>query len=155
MNAPFDIAGLAAVITGAASGIGRAVAERFAAAGATLTLVDRADAGLLARRLGADAVCADVAQEADLAGALEAARRRHGRLDVLVSNAAIQPLGVGFAELSEPLFARTWAVNVSSVAFGIKHAGRLLADGGRVINTGSFVGLVGTPAAAARPRRRR
>ena len=145
----FDLAGKVAVVTGAASGIGRAVAERFAAAGAALTLIDRVDAAGLARELGAHAVRADVSSEADLAAALEAAVRHHGHLDVLVSNAGIQPLGVGFADLTEELLARTMAVNVNGVAFGIKHGGRLLSDGGRIINTGSFVGLLATPGAAA------
>jgi NAD(P)-dependent dehydrogenase (short-subunit alcohol dehydrogenase family) len=145
----FDLESKVAVVTGAASGIGRAVAERFAAAGAALTLVDRADATLLARELGAHNLRADVSIEAELAGALEAAARQHGRIDILINNAGIQPLGVGFAELTEALLSRTLTVNVNSVAFGTKHGARLLSDGGRIINTGSFVGLLATPAAAA------
>jgi len=61
----------------------------------------------------------------------------------------IQPLGVGFADLTAELLERTLAVNVASVAFGLKHAARALAEGGRVINTASFVGLIGLPGAAA------
>ncbi|MDX2167896.1 MAG: SDR family oxidoreductase [Deltaproteobacteria bacterium] len=145
----FDLSGRAAVVTGAASGIGRAVAERFRAAGAQVTIADRVDAGALAARLGAHFVRADVAVEAEVAALLDAARAQHGRLDILVNNAGIQPLGVGFADLTEALLARTLAVNVQGVAFGIKHAARVLEDGGRVINTGSFVGHIATPGAAA------
>jgi NAD(P)-dependent dehydrogenase (short-subunit alcohol dehydrogenase family) len=144
----FDLRDKAAVITGAASGIGRAVAERFLAAGARVTLVDRVDASALAASLDAHFVKADVSRETDVAGMLEDARRHHGRLDILVNNAGIQPLGVGFDGVTEALLARTFAVNVHGVAFGIKHASRCLEDDGRVINTGSFVGLIGTPGAA-------
>jgi NAD(P)-dependent dehydrogenase (short-subunit alcohol dehydrogenase family) len=145
----FDLSGKAALVTGGASGIGRAVVERFRAAGARISLADRADASQLAAALGVHFVRADVASESDVCAMLESAREAHGRLDILVNNAAIQPVGVGFAALTEPLLSRTLAVNVHSVAFGIKHAARLLEDGGRVINTGSIAGLIGKPMAAA------
>jgi NAD(P)-dependent dehydrogenase (short-subunit alcohol dehydrogenase family) len=145
----FDLSGKAAVVTGAASGIGLAVARRFRAAGAQVTIADRIDAGGLAAQLGAQFVQADVSVEAEVAALLDAARAQHGRVDILVNNAGIQPLGVGFADLTEALLARTLAVNVAGVAFGIKHAARMLEEGGRVINTGSFVGQIATPGAAA------
>ncbi len=145
----FDLSGKAAVITGAASGIGKAVAERFHAAGAQVALVDRRDATAFAESLGGIFLEADVSGEAGIERALAAARAHFGKIDILVNNAGIQPLGVGFEDLSEQLFNRTFAVNVNSVAFGIKHAGRLLERGGRVINTASFVGLIGVPLGAA------
>jgi NAD(P)-dependent dehydrogenase (short-subunit alcohol dehydrogenase family) len=144
----FDIAGKAAVVTGGASGIGKAIVERFVAAGAKVTLVDRVDASALAAEMGAHFVKADVSREADVEGMLDAAKRHHGSLDVLVNNAGIQPLGVGFEDVTEALLSRALAVNVNGVAFGIKHANRRLEEGGRVVNTGSFVGLIGTPGAA-------
>ena len=91
----------------------------------------------------------DVACEADIAAMLDAAKEKFGRVDILVNNAGIQPLGVGFDGLTAPLLERTFAVNVYGVAFGIKHAARVLADNGRVINTASFVGMLATPRAAA------
>ena len=144
----FDLTGRVAVVTGAASGIGRAVTERFRKAGAEVVLGDRVDAARLAAELGGRFMQMDVSNEAQVAGLLEFARRIHGRLDIVVNNAGIQPLGFGFDDVTEALLSRTLAVNVHGVAYGIKHAGRLLDPGGRVINTGSFMGLVGTPGAA-------
>jgi NAD(P)-dependent dehydrogenase (short-subunit alcohol dehydrogenase family) len=139
----FSLTGKIAVITGGSSGIGRAIARRFAAAGARVVVADR--------RPSPDEFDfhpTDVSREAEVAGVLDAARQKFGRVDVLVNNAGIQPLGVGFADLTAELLERTLAVNVAGVAFGIKHAARTLAEGGRVINTASFVGLIGLPGAA-------
>ncbi len=140
----FSLSGKAAVVTGGASGIGRAIAQRFREAGARVLVADRRPA-----TDGFEFQETDVSRESDVAGLLDAARRRFGRVDILVNNAGIQPLGVGLAEVTGPLLERTFAVNVQGVAFGLKHAGRVLGDGGRVINTASFVGLLATPGAAA------
>jgi len=139
----FSLTGKFANVTGGASGIGRAVARRFAAAGARVLVADRQPAPD-----GFDFHPADVSREADVAGLLDAALQKFGRVDVLVNNAGIQPLGVGFAGVTGELLERTLAVNVHSVAFGLKHAARVLADGGRVINTASFVGMLGVPGGA-------
>jgi NAD(P)-dependent dehydrogenase (short-subunit alcohol dehydrogenase family) len=139
----FSLTGKFAIVTGGASGIGRAVARRFAAAGARVLVADRQPAPD-----GFDFHPADVSREADVAGLLDAALQKFGRVDVLVNNAGIQPLGVGFAGVTGELLERTLAVNVHSVAFGLKHAARVLADGGRVINTASFVGMLGVPGGA-------
>ena len=140
----FSLAGKSAVVTGGSSGIGRAVARRFAAAGARVLVAD-----LRPPPEDFDFHRADVSREGEVAELLDLARRKYGRLDVLVNNAGIQPLGVGFAALTAELLERTLAVNVHSVAFGLKHAARVLADGGRVINTASFVGMIGVPGGAA------
>lgn len=139
----FSLAGKSAIVTGGSSGIGRAIARRFAEAGARVLVADRNPPldGFEFHRT-------DVSVEEDVASMLLEARRRNGRPDVLVNNAGIQPLGVGFAGLTGPLLERTMAVNVSGVAFGIKHGGRELSDGGRVINTASFVGMIAAPGAA-------
>ena len=140
----FSLAGKAAVVTGGASGIGQAIARRFREAGAQVLVADR--------RPTADDfefIQADVSREEDVAAALQAARTRFGLVHILVNNAGIQPLGVGFAGVTGELLSRTFAVNVHGVAFGIKHAAQILADHGRVINLASFVGMLGTPRAAA------
>jgi NAD(P)-dependent dehydrogenase (short-subunit alcohol dehydrogenase family) len=140
----FSLESKVAIITGGSSGIGRAIALRFREAGAQVLVADRRGSAD-----GFDFVETDVSRERDVAAMLDSARARFGRVDILVNNAGIQPLGVGFDGLTEELLGRTFAVNVSGVAFGIKHAARVLAEGGRVINMASFVGLLGTPGAAA------
>jgi NAD(P)-dependent dehydrogenase (short-subunit alcohol dehydrogenase family) len=131
----FSLAGKIAIVTGAASGIGLAIAERFRKAGAIAVGLDRDPCGLTV----------DVSDESQLAAAFDTVVRTHGRLDIVVNNAGIQPLGVDFADLSQQLLERTFAVNVHGVAFGIKHAARHLGCGGRILNTGSFVGMIGVP----------
>jgi len=137
----FSLAGKIAVVTGAASGIGLAVAERFRAAGATVVGIDRTATE--------DGIVADVSDETVLAAAFDTVISRHGRLDIVVNNAGIQPLGVDFANLTPALLERTFAVNVNGVAFGIKHAARLMKSVGRIVNTGSFVGTIGVPQGTA------
>jgi NAD(P)-dependent dehydrogenase (short-subunit alcohol dehydrogenase family) len=140
----FSLAGKAALVTGGSSGIGRAIAIRFREAGAHVLVLDRTPSAD-----GFDLVQGDVSQEAEIAAAFDEAARRYGKLDIAVNNAGIQPLGVGFESLTGDLLARTFAVNVNGVAFGIKQAGRVLASGGRVINTASFVGTIATPGGTA------
>jgi NAD(P)-dependent dehydrogenase (short-subunit alcohol dehydrogenase family) len=140
----FSLAGKAALVTGGSSGIGRAIAWRFVEAGAQVIVIDRVQpADELAF------IHADVSNEDQLAAAFDQAAARFGRLDIAVNNAGIQPLGVGFAGITGDLLARTFAVNVNGVAFGIKQAGRVLGNGGRVINIASFVGMIATPGGAA------
>ncbi|HEY8899021.1 MAG TPA: SDR family oxidoreductase [Chthoniobacterales bacterium] len=134
----FSLPGKVAVVTGSASGIGLAVAERFRAAGAAVVGLDRNSAS----------PC-DVSDESQLAAALDAVVAEHGRLDIMVNNAGIQPLGVDFATLTPQLLERTFAVNVNGVALGTKHAARHMTVGGRILNTGSFVGMIGVPQGTA------
>lgn len=140
----FLLTGKCAVVTGGSSGIGHAIARRFAQAGARVLIADLRPAGedFPFRRC-------DVSREMDVAGAFDFALTAFGRIDIVVNNAGIQPLGVPLDDLSGPLLDRTFAVNVNGVAFGLKHAGRLLQRGGRVVNLGSFVGTLGTPRSTA------
>lgn len=140
----FSLAGKSALVTGGSSGIGRTIAVRFREAGAEVLVVDRApspdDFAFMS---------ADVSNEDSVAAAFDEAVNRFGKLDITINNAGIQPLGVGFDAVTGDLLARTFGVNVNGVAFGIKHAARVLVAGGRVINTASFVGMIGTPGGAA------
>jgi len=145
----FDLTGKTAVITGGASGIGRAIVERFIAAGARVLVADKTDASEWCHEIGAAYFAADVSVEGDIEGMLRQCHHLYGKVSVLVNNAGIQPLGVGFDTLTPQLMQRTFEVNVNSVAFATKHARTYLEDGGRIINMASFVGLIGVPLAAA------
>ncbi|MEO0373569.1 MAG: SDR family oxidoreductase [Cyanobacteria bacterium P01_A01_bin.17] len=135
-----------AVVTGGASGIGEAVVQRFLAAGATVYSIDLVDAAVD----GAKALVGDVSQEADIAHLLETVAAASGRIDILINNAGVQPLGIPFSELTEKILRHTFEVNVNGVAFGVKHAPTFMPEtGGRIINTSSFVGLIGIPLGSA------
>src|SRR5258706_9085520 len=146
----FSLANKTAIVTGGASGIGLAIAQRFIAARARVLIADRrADGAGIARAAKAEFFQTDVSDETHVAGMFDAAREHFGHVDILVNNAGIQPLGVGFPGLTVDLLRRPFDVNVNGVAFGIKHASRALANSGRVINIASFTGLLATPGAAA------
>jgi NAD(P)-dependent dehydrogenase (short-subunit alcohol dehydrogenase family) len=146
----FSLANKTAIVTGGASGIGLAIAKRFIAAGAKVLVVDRRPDGQKSvEEIGAKFFQADVSQEEQVAAMFDAAQIELGRLEILVNNAGIQPLGIGFDKLTADLLRRTLDVNVNSVVFGIKHALHSLVSGGRVINLASFVGILATPGAAA------
>ena len=142
------LAGQVAVVTGAASGIGAAIAERFVEEGARCVLVDiQDDAGReMAGRLGdaATYVHADVSVEDDVAAAVEAAVTRRGRLDCVVNNAGILGALGPIAEIDAAAWRRTMAVLLDSVFYGIKHAARVMIEsgnGGSIVNIASTAGV--------------
>ena len=146
----FSLANKTAIVTGGVSGIGLAIAKRFIAAGARVLVADRRVDGLkIAQEMGAKFFQMDVSEEKEVAEMFDVARKNFGAVEILINNAGIQPLGVGFDTLTGDLLRRTLDVNVNGVAFGIKHASRTLAAGGRIINIASFVGVMATPGAAA------
>jgi 3-oxoacyl-[acyl-carrier protein] reductase len=150
LNRMFSLAKKIAIVTGGASGIGLAIARQFVAAGALVLIADRrAEGAFVARDVHAQFYQTDVAREEQVAAMFQDAQEKFGSVDILVNNAGIQPLGVGFDTLTGELFRRTMDVNVAGVAFGIKHAARSLAEGGRVINIASFVGMLATPGGTA------
>jgi NAD(P)-dependent dehydrogenase (short-subunit alcohol dehydrogenase family) len=139
-----------AVITGAASGIARGAARAFVAEGATVGLVDRNADGLatVAAELGnaAFTLPTDVSDEESVERAFAEVRRRHGRLDVLYTCAAVQLIGedAPVHELDLGVWDRTHAVNLRGVFLTCKHGVRLMlesGDGGSIINAGSPTGL--------------
>lgn len=126
-------------ITGGASGIGYAVAERFKAAGATLVVADLKDSFKVSESLGAVFVSADVSDSESLAAALEDAHRKLGPLDVLINNAGINGAdGVNITECDDALTRRLFEVNTLGVYHGLKLGPKYLRDGGAIINTASL-----------------
>jgi NAD(P)-dependent dehydrogenase (short-subunit alcohol dehydrogenase family) len=145
--------GKVALITGAASGIGRESALLFAAEGARVVvadvLADRAEQTVqdIADAGGeASYAAADVSRGTDCESMVRHAEERFGRLDVLFNNAGIMDARDGDAqETEEAVWDRTMAINLKGVFFGCKYGIPALrrAGGGSVINTASFVALLG------------
>ncbi len=154
-----------AIVTGAASGIGRAIARRFAEEGARVMLADlrydpreggRPTRDLI-REAGGEAafVEADVSNWAAVDALVAATVERYGRLDVMVNNAAIST-GQRLTETSEEDWDKVMAVNLKGVFFGCKRAVLQMltqtprgapGDGvrGRIVNISSQHGMVSSP----------
>lgn len=150
-----DLDGKVVLVTGAASGIGAAVACLAAEYGATPVLLDRDGDGVRARaaalRDHADtalAVAADVTDEASAASAAESALRRLGRLDAVVTCAGVSgPVGSRLEEVSLADWQRVFAVNVTGAYLTLKHtlpALRRSAQGSAVL-VASDSALVAAP----------
>jgi NAD(P)-dependent dehydrogenase (short-subunit alcohol dehydrogenase family) len=150
MNISFD--GKVALVTGAASGIGLATAQAFAAAGASVVLadVDEATAHAAAERLIATdhkalAVRCDVADEAQVAALVDRTVSTFGRLDAAYNNAGIQCPPMETADASSADFDRVHAVNLRAVWSCMKYElVQMRRQGsGAIVNCSSLGGLVG------------
>ena len=140
----FSLKGKVAVVTGAASGIGAAIAQRFRAAGAEVLIADITDAAEQARAWGCSFRRTDVGDPAQIAAMLDQAVSEHGALHVLVNNAAIA--NVHPIENADPTRAnRYYQVNAISVLAGIHEAASRMKVGGSIISTSSLSGVRGTP----------
>ena len=126
------LAGQTAIVTGAASGIGAAIARRFGAEGAQVLVVDIDEArgrSVAAEIDKAEFCLADVGSSAEVGAMVEAACRRFGQLDVLVNNAFAAASG-RVANLSDEDWQRTLRVSLDSVFYGLRVAlPRLTAQG--------------------------
>ncbi|MEU6236371.1 SDR family NAD(P)-dependent oxidoreductase [Kitasatospora sp. NPDC047058] len=144
------LAGKACVVTGAASGIGRAVAERFAREGALVVATDVDADGLrrLAERLpqAVTTVVGDVSRDEDARRMIEAAVERHGRLDVLVANAGVIPL-MEITDASAEDWDHVMAVDGRGMFLTCKYAVEAMAaprgTGGAVVCVSSISGEAG------------
>ena len=138
--------GRVVLITGAASGFGRAAACRFAAEGARLVLTDLSpDVAEVAAEFDAISALGDIAEEATSEKIVARALDRYGRLDIAINNAGIGHEMLPITELSVTAFDQVMAVNARGVFLGMKHQlpPMIAAGSGAIVNVASAAGLVG------------
>ena len=144
--------GKVAFVTGGGSGIGAATVMRFAQEGATVVIcgrrrepLDEVVAAVLAAGGKAEAVVADVSDEAGFTAALEAPAERHGGLDILVNNAMAYTWG-GIEDMTTADWHANFKTSVDGTFWGVRTAMRLMkAKGGAIVNVSSICGSLGTP----------
>lgn len=147
----FSLQGKTALITGAASGIGAAIASTFAKAGASIVVADRDEAGARTQAAAiqkeggkAEALVLDVTSEEACGAAAKVLAQKQGALDILVNNAGIGAVGTILQSRGEDL-DRLYEVNVRGV-FNVTRAflpGMVAAKRGNVLNMASIGGVVG------------
>lgn len=147
------LTGKVALITGAASGIGRAIALRFAQEGARIAVVDwNASGGAeTVRRIlesGGEAILveADVSGEDEVKRMVEVTLSTFGRIDILCNNAAVQVFGT-IPDTSTADWHKVMDVNLKGVYLGCKYVIPHMIEqgGGSIVNTSSALGIVGDP----------
>jgi 3-oxoacyl-[acyl-carrier protein] reductase len=146
----FDLTGQTAIVTGAATGIGEAIARRLAAAGATVAVADIHSVGaceIAASIEGAFPLQVDVSDAGSVAHAVAAALDRTGRIDILVNNAGIGGKAAPLWEQSDEDWSRIVGVNLTSVFLCCRAAiGHMRSRGyGRIVNIASIAGKEGNP----------
>jgi NAD(P)-dependent dehydrogenase (short-subunit alcohol dehydrogenase family) len=140
-----EVADRVVVVTGGANGIGRALARRFATAGAETVIVADVDgdgAWTVAREIGGMAIRCDVSVEADVAQLVEKVHIAKGRIDLFCSNAGIAVGGGPEAENAD--WQRIWDVNVMAHVYVARHAlpSMLARKEGYILGTVSAAGLL-------------
>ena len=150
--------GKVAVITGAASGIGLAMATRFAAEGANVVAGDwhagrleEAVAKIKAAGGTITGAQGNIADQATAEGLVDLAISTYGRLDVLCNNAGVMDYMQGVGELSDEVWRRVLSINLDGPMFATRRAVRYMLEhgGGSIVNTASTAGLHGGAAGAA------
>lgn len=144
--------GKVAIITGAASGIGKATAELFAAQGARLVLADwHGEAGAVLadtlQKRGSEAVFVqvDVSKAEDVQRMVQTAVEQYGRVDIVFNNAGIEGEQAPTGEATEENWDRVIDVNLKGVFLGMKYGIQQMLQngGGAIVNNSSVAGLVG------------
>jgi NAD(P)-dependent dehydrogenase (short-subunit alcohol dehydrogenase family) len=148
-----ELSGKVAVVTGGATGIGRALCRRFAAEGASVVVadVDAPGAATVAKEIGGMAVPGDMSVEADVAALVDATLLTYGRIDVFCANAGIlwgvrpdDPAEVIGADAPDEAWDRIWRVNVLAHVYAARAVVPRMLDrgGGHVVITASAAGLL-------------
>ena len=145
------LAGKVALITGADSGIGRAVATAFAMEGARVAILYNENVGdaettrAMVEAKGGECLVLkrDVRNSAECRSAVAETVERFGRLNILVNNAAYQQAQRNLEDITEEQFRRTFETNIFGYFFMAQAALPHLSEGDAIVNTGSIVGLTG------------
>lgn len=154
MNDPFSLAGRHALVTGGTRGIGLAIAQTFAVAGAKVTLCSRKEGHVLAAAKSIEAdggathgLVADVGRPDDIARLVDAAEAHFGPVDVLVNNAATNRHFGPIEEITADDWDHTLMVNVTGPLLLSQRIGKQMIAGGRgaIVNVASTAGLRAAP----------
>ncbi|MED5240273.1 MAG: SDR family NAD(P)-dependent oxidoreductase [Pseudomonadota bacterium] len=153
MDPILDFTGKSVIITGAASGFGKLLAEELGKRGASLVLgdinTDALDAvadTLAGQGVKVAAVKCDVASEADCKAMVDTALAQFGHLDMAVNNAGIAHAFIPFDQLTDEVLDQQININVKGVMYGMKHQiAAMKESGGAIVNVSSMAGLGGAP----------
>jgi 3-oxoacyl-[acyl-carrier protein] reductase len=130
-----------ALITGSARGLGKAIAERYAALGANIVInysrdkasADEVLSNVLAMGVKAIAVKADVSKVADLEYLFNEAKKAFGKIDIVVANAGIEMVEVPVTEFTEEQFDKVFSINTKGTYFTLQQAAKHVENNGRII----------------------
>ena len=144
----FSLESKVVIVTGAAQGIGLAIAKRLAESGAAVAGADRQECGDEMSNLGGAFFETDVSDESSVAKLVAGVVAQFGRIDALVNNAGIHRSYDDLAVATPEDFEACFRVNTLGVALAIKHAASRMAEGGSIVNVASVAASIGTPGLA-------
>lgn len=151
MNNPFDLSGKIALVSGASRGIGESISRLLAAQGAHVILVSRRvesceRVAQSIREAGgrAEAMACHIGEVEQIEQTFAAIREKHGRLDILVNNAATNPYFGSIQDTDLAAFNKTVEVNIRGYFFMSSHAVKLMEKngGGSIVNVASVNGII-------------
>ncbi|MFT6907793.1 MAG: NAD(P)-dependent dehydrogenase (short-subunit alcohol dehydrogenase family), partial [Oleiphilaceae bacterium] len=154
MDSLLDFSEKTALITGAASGFGKSLAEELAKRGANLVLADFNEQGLAdtvaeleLKGTKVVSLVGDIAEESHSEELVALAVKTFGKLDIAVNNAGLAPKLAPLTQLDADSLGRQLDVNLKGVAFGLKHQLRVMSAqrDGAILNVSSMAGLGGAP----------
>jgi len=138
----FSLNGKAAIVTGGASGIGAAIAQRLKKAGAQVLVADISDSSDMVAHWGCEFIRADLSKPEEVTKVCEQAITLFAKLDILVNNAGIAN-GFPLSETSPERSEKFWRLHILGVQTGIKEATERMSAGGSIINISSITAMRG------------